>query len=130
MPMVRQMPWTATTIGLLRPRRAQPQVQRINGPLWQREATSGEGWRPLQQIDPGGEMVAMRKKHATAQVVVALQIGVRLAQRVIHRQVEGVALGRAIQPDQQHVLAPFSGHLAFVAHGLLLSISALHLHMA
>ena len=61
--------------------------------------------RPLRQVEAAGEVIAVRVEHADAQLGVALELGVGAAQRVPQRQVERVALGGAIEADEQDVTA-------------------------
>ena len=64
---------------------------------------------PLRQIEAAGEVVAVRVEHADAQLVVAIELGVGAAQRVPQREIERVALGGAIEADQQDVAAALDG---------------------
>ena len=67
-----------------------------------------EGLADIGQVQPGGEMLAVGEEQGTAQLVVGLVFAERGDQVVEHRQVEGVALGHAVEAEQQQVAAPFA----------------------
>jgi len=60
----------------------------------------------------------MGEQHTDAQLVVGAQDLVRAAQRVDGRQVEGVALGRTVNPDEQHLPVALHGHRLGQRHSL------------
>jgi hypothetical protein len=83
-------------------------------------ALLGHGRPDLGEVQPGGEVPAVRVQHADPQLVVAGQALVRRRQLRECRQVEGVALLRPVDADQQDVPVPVDGDalaLGGSAHG-------------
>ena len=96
-------------------------AERIEAALGHGEPAAREDGRPLRQIEPAREVIALGVQHARAQLVVAIELAVREAQGVPQRQVERVALGGAIEADEEHVAAalepdPAFGHGGTVPH--------------
>jgi hypothetical protein len=58
--------------------------------------------RHAGQVESGGEMLALAVEHGGAQCVVGVVVAVDRGQLAEHGQVEGVALGRTVQTDDQH----------------------------
>lgn len=67
-----------------------------------------KGLADIGQVEPGGEMLAMGEEQGAAQLVVGLVFAEGGDQVVEHRQVEGVALGDAVEAEQQQVATPFA----------------------
>lgn len=116
MPIVKQIPCTAATTGLLR--RAvtlQPQVERIDEALVARHgllATLVElGHR--RQVDAAGEVIACRVEHGHAQRRVVVQAGEGLGELAQHARTDAVSLGRPVEPDEQDGAGCFDVDAAF-----------------
>jgi len=60
----------------------------------------------LGQLDSPGEVLTVGEQHTAAQASVPLEIAQRLAQLGVHLQVEGIALGRAVEPHEADGPAP------------------------
>ena len=71
------------------------------------------------QVQPGGEVVAKRMQHAHAQARVVVQAGVGLGQLAEHGHRPAIALGGAVDADQQHVAAHFGVDAALGGHGVV-----------
>ena len=100
MPSVITQPCAAATIGLVH---GVPSLRHGSRRRREREVAAGQTGRHLGEVEAAGEMLAVRVQDAGAQLVVALELGVGVGELVQQRQVEGVALVRAVQADQQHV---------------------------
>src|SRR5262249_52328555 len=72
-----------------------------------------EDLAPLREIEPTGEVIAVREQDADAQLAIALELAVRRAERVPQRKIERVALGHAIEADQEDVAATLDADGAF-----------------
>ena len=77
MPMVKQMPCTAATTGLPRRRPCRPNGSMMSS--LDRHAPAREDGRPLGEIEPAREVVAVREEDAGAQLVVAVELGLGAA---------------------------------------------------
>ena len=84
--------------------------QRVDCTGWQRRhAAIAEKRRPLREFDTAGEVLAVSEQDGATQLRVCLVHAVGLAQLGVHLQIEGVALGGSVQPDQQKVPACLEG---------------------
>jgi hypothetical protein len=106
---VNAIPLTAMTTGLGTGSRHTPNGSKRCEPYRTLRAALGHRRADLGQVQARREVITMGEQHARAQLVIGAQDLVRAAQGVHGRQVDGVALGRAVNPDQQHVPVPLHG---------------------
>ena len=102
MPIVKHVPWTARMIGFETRDR---QAEWIDAARRELPRAGAEHPAPLRQIEPAGEVIAVREQHAGAQLRVALELAVREAELVPQREIERVALGDAIEAHDVDVTA-------------------------
>src|SRR5262249_35948199 len=67
----------------------------------------------FREIEPCGKMIPVRKHNAGAQILVGAERFIRSAELLNGRQIERVALLRAIDPDEQHVAFTLDGDAVF-----------------
>ncbi len=101
MPRVRQKPWTASTTGLLAD--AAVEAERIDGALGEQRLAARDGGADLGEVEAGGEVIAVGEHDGAAQLRIVLEPGEGLRQLPQHGEVEGVALGGAVEADHPHV---------------------------
>src|SRR5262249_20763598 len=71
--------------------------------------------RHVHEIEPRGEVLALRKHDAAAALRIVLELDEGVAQRAQHVGVESVHLGRPIEADEKQWTAFFGGDLRGVA---------------
>jgi len=86
-----------------RPAVVAPGVARVLGPV---EPALGQARADLGEVQAAGEVIAVAVEHAGAEVVVGLEAVVGPPELLEHLDVEGVALGGAVEGHQQHVVPP------------------------
>ena len=86
------------------------QAPRVSPVVGQRQIAGRDVGTDIDQVQTAGEVLAVREQHAGAHRCVGLQQSVGAGQVGEHRLVEGVALVRSIQPDQQDVTVPLKRH--------------------
>jgi hypothetical protein len=90
-----------------------PEAHRVDGALGDGELPGRHHRRPLREIEPAGEVIAVSPEDRDAQLGVALELGVCAAQIFEHGEVERIPLGGAIEADGEDVTAFLEGDLAF-----------------
>ena len=104
MPSVMHQPWAAATTACPRSAVVAPRIAGIVGPI-QRPVHKARAH--FGEIEPSGEIVAVRIQHAGAQLVVAFESFVRSAELLQHLDVERVSLCRPVEPHVKDVIVLF-----------------------